>query len=95
MALGVVGEAPSEEERKAEMVVRGKERIDPQTESITWSRSFNELQTIYLTALTGEVRIFGYKFINQTTLKQLGGLVVKVVKVLSEIVGSILVLVVF
>jgi len=65
VALGVIGEASNEEERKAEMVVGGKERIDPQTESITWLRSFNELRTIYLTALTGEVRNFGYKFIQQ------------------------------
>jgi len=65
VALGVIGEASSEEERKAEMVVGGKERIDPQTESITWLRSFNKLGIIYLTALTGEVRKFGYKFIQR------------------------------
>ena len=48
---------------KAEMVVGGKERIDPQTESR--SRSFNELRTIYLTALTGKVRKIAYKFIQR------------------------------
>ena len=62
LALGVIGEAPSEEERKAEMVVGGKERIDPQTETITWLWSFNELRTIYLTVL-GKVRKFAYKYI--------------------------------
>lgn len=65
LELGVIGEAPSEEERKAEMVVGGKERIDPQTESITWLRSFNKLKTIYLSALTGKVRKFAYKFIQR------------------------------